>query len=110
MCTTGIQYVYYMYTVCVLQVYSMCTTCVLHVYSMCTTCSLEVPSLLEELLAPDVSFRTRGVLLREKQAAMNALSLKDDLEMVSDKRTAHSTMRAITPALPTRDMNSTCVV
>ena len=56
----------------------------------------------------DVNLTTRGVLLREKQAAMNAPSLNVDVVSIAATINPHNTITNIRPKLPAMEMNNTC--
>ena len=58
----------------------------------------------------DVNLTTRGVLLREKQAAMNAPSLNVDVVSIAATTNPHNTITNIKPKLPATEMNNTCQI
>lgn len=58
--------------------------------------------------AVEVNLMTKGVLLREKQAAMKALSASEELEITRDTRAPHATSIAIMPKLPRMDIDNVC--
>ena len=55
-----------------------------------------------------MNLTTRGVLLREKQAAMNAPSLNVDVVSIAATTNPQSTITNIRPKLPATEMNNTC--